>query len=230
MEQKNLSTISSYESAVWLARMAAADGVITPREKMVMEKFASKFGIDAHMMASLAEILASDLTPEVICLGEEYLKGYDFEKFVVGSICTGRQDTPFSVIRWRGDKSCDGIFSDDDKKPDLHIKCLNIPFVRDFYLECKYRSTPGPLANLKRYQLIRYMDIARADRKLAFIMAGFGGTPSAPDEIYFVPLWEWKKDSPDFDKYRFKGGSLVDFVNMTIQEYQYQMSRILHRI
>lgn len=229
MKPNDSNLISTYDAAVWLARMAAADGVLTSNEHKILDNFSKKYGIDLNILISLAKNIASETPPEVICLGEEYLKGYEFEKFVVSKLCTASQNSPFSVIRWRGDKEANGVFASDDKKPDLHIRCARFSPNKDFYLECKYRSSIIPLASLKRHQILRYVDVAKADKKLAFIIVGLGGSPAAPETLYFVPLWEWLRDTPDFEHYRFNGGSLADFIYAVLQDYMAHMNRILHR-
>ena len=39
-------TITIQEAAKWLARLAAVDGVVSPRERQVFKEFAEVYGID----------------------------------------------------------------------------------------------------------------------------------------------------------------------------------------
>lgn len=39
-------TISTYDAAKWMARLAAIDGAISPAERKVLSEFADAFGID----------------------------------------------------------------------------------------------------------------------------------------------------------------------------------------
>lgn len=226
MKQNDSNVISKYEAAVWMARAVSADGVLSPREMIFLEKFANKFGFDNNLLVGMAQTLAEELTPEVICLGEEYIKGYEFEKFVVGNICSDRQDTPFSVISWRGDKGVNGIFATEDTKPDLRVRCNKFIPYRDFYLECKYRSSIISLSLLKRGQLYRHADISKTDKILAFMIVGLGGTPSSPKHLYIVPLWEWFKKQPDFERYRHIDGSIDDFLYNVICGYISELEKI----
>ncbi len=92
-------TIPVKYAARWLARMAAADGVVSPNERNLLAQFAKTFDIEARSLFRMAYALANKVVvPEVEYVNEHEMKGLIFEAFVV-SFCSDK--SRFKLISWR---------------------------------------------------------------------------------------------------------------------------------
>ena len=118
---------------------------------------------------------------------ENERKGREFEEYVVRHF----NEDYFTIKEWRGDKSVDGRHAEENQKPDivmtLHLKTGN----SDVAVECKWRSSfmaDGKLSVTYPEQLDRYRGYARKTGLPVFMVIGVGGKPSAPKEVYAVPL------------------------------------------
>lgn len=59
-------TISTYDAAKWMARLAATDGAISPAERKVLSVFADAFGIDRTKLIRLAYGMTNEVdVPEM---------------------------------------------------------------------------------------------------------------------------------------------------------------------
>jgi hypothetical protein len=114
-------------------------------------------------------------------------KGTEFEKWVADQF---RRDL-FQLKHWSGDKrTANGVSADSDRNPDqlwnLKLGNKNYPFA----VECKWRSgfSRGSIDLAKTYQVKTYYRYAQDERIPVFIILGVGGSPSAPDDLYIVPI------------------------------------------
>ena len=100
-------TIKIQEAAKWLARLAAVDGVVSPRERQILKEFADTYGVDVKYLYRYAFAIAHEVAePEVEYLNPSEYKGRKFEEFVV-SLCADK--SRFHLLAWRGDKIVDGF-------------------------------------------------------------------------------------------------------------------------
>ncbi len=169
-------------AAHWLARMAATDGVISPREHQLLADFAKAFNLNVNSLFRMAHAIANEVhLPEVELVSQHEMKGRKFEEFVV-SLCSDK--SIFTLIAWRSDKIHNGVYAVENLMPDLHLR-QQTPFGDvEYYIECKYRSSlPNGKLDLST-QLPRYRRMA--NREL-FIALGLGGTPSNPAQFFIIP-------------------------------------------
>ncbi|RYE57236.1 MAG: hypothetical protein EOP48_06245 [Sphingobacteriales bacterium] len=114
-------------------------------------------------------------------------KGDAFEKYIAGKF--DRQT--FRLIEWRSDKFHEGIYALSNQLPDM-VWELNSPFAKKarFAVECKYRSymLDDYIELAKDYQLVNYKDFEKKERMPVFVVLGLGGTASAPEELFIIPL------------------------------------------
>ena len=178
------TTIDVRTAAAWMARLSASDGVVSPREKEFLKKFAEYYGLPAADIIRMADNFAKDIQPEVELVDANALKGRRFEEFVV-SLLADRTLT--RLLAWRGDKIFQGIYAKDTLYPDLEIQHnLDVKPV-EYFIECKYRSnwTDGKVDISG--QFLRYRGYAKKQNKELFIALGIGGTPSSPEEFFIIP-------------------------------------------
>jgi hypothetical protein len=184
--------ISVKEAAEWMAMAVSADGVFSDNEKWLLQRFADTFGLDFRDIAARSYELSEETCKEVIQLGRQYISGYTFEKFIVKSLCKPDGGEPlFSLVRWRGDKSVDGIFAEDDKKPDLTLRCALTRSDVEFYIECKYRQSWNSIPSFGKGQLLRYAEFSRSEKKTVLIACGYGGSPEKPANIAIAPIGDY---------------------------------------
>lgn len=188
------SYINILEAALWLSKMAASDGVISPSERALLKEFAKTYGIDGTKIIRMAYAIAAKVEmPEVEQISHSELKGRQFEQFVV-SLCADK--SRFKLLAWRSDKISGKTYAVENLLPDLHIRHkLNIAEV-EYMIECKYRSTLKDGVLDLSGQLSRYRRLCSADTNCElFIAIGIGGTPSNPDAFYLIPSRLVKRDS-----------------------------------
>lgn len=114
------NSISVEEGARWLAKMAARDGVVSPREESLLRKYSYTYGLDATYIIGLANSIAEQTAePEVVYLKPSEFRGRKFEDFIV-SLCS---EVPrFTLLSWRSDKISGNTYPLDNLLPDLHLR------------------------------------------------------------------------------------------------------------
>lgn len=214
-----MKSIPLNEAAFWLINAVSVDGVLSDRERMLLQNFADMYGLDSRDLEIRSKDLAGKYPDEVILPGKYYIRGYDFEKFVVRSLCGSNG---FRLIKWRGDKSVDGIFAEDDFKPDLMLSCdmitSGIKINVDFYIECKYRSAWNKVPTFEEKMLRRYAEISRQEKKIVLLVCGVGGSPSSPDHIYVAPVGDFLKKEKDFSKAEVSAENLKNYIFKLISD------------
>lgn len=191
MEQINSITIDY--AANWLCRMAAADGVVSARERKLLTDFAGHYGLDAKVLIRRAYAMSKEATDsEVEAIDRRAFAGRKFEEFVV-SLCADKNR--FKLLAWRGDKISGTIYAEDTLMPDLHLRHRLDAKEVEYYVECKYRTTlcDGKLDLTRQLKRYRRMSSAKDNTDL-FIAVGIGGTPSAPEKFYIIPSRMIKHD------------------------------------
>ncbi|MDE5629368.1 MAG: hypothetical protein K2I69_07390 [Muribaculaceae bacterium] len=82
-----------------------------------------------------------------------------------------------------------GVVAESSKNPDLHVQQKRGKGNIDYYLECKYRSRWNDGAvTFEDWQLDRYRQFQRNNRRKVVFALGVGGTPSNPATLMLIPL------------------------------------------
>ena len=87
----------------------------------------------------------------------------------------------------QGATSPDGAYAENELNPDFLVAHRDDKL--EYWVECKYRSSIPPKGfDLEEYQMTRYRSIQGKSRKKVLIALGVGGSPSAPQNFYVIPL------------------------------------------
>lgn len=177
----------------WIIQAVGADGLLSGNEKRLLHNFADTFGLSFEDIEARASELSERSRKEVVLLGPNYISGYAFEKFIVKSLCKpiNNDSRLFSLVKWRGDKCVDGIFAEDDKNPDLMLRCLVNRTCIDFFLECKYRKYWNTVPVFNKSQLLRYAEFSRSVKRIVLIACGFGGSPDKPEKLSIATIGDF---------------------------------------
>ncbi len=113
-------------------------------------------------------------------------KGDDFEIFVIEKF----SNKYFKCKSWRGDKMAPSHFPESNKYPDLELEFNYKDYNRKIAVECKYRSNfSGGCVDLGSYdKLQQYKVFERENGIQVYVVLGVGGEPTAPEELYLIPL------------------------------------------
>lgn len=119
-------------------------------------------------------------------LTESEEKGRAFEEYVVSHF----NKKYFTLKEWRGDKYYEGNYAESNRYPDMEYEFSLNDKIIPFAVECKWRS------KFKNEQIQwateEHADIYRKFEKEkdmpVFVVIGVGGSPSAPERVYAVPL------------------------------------------
>lgn len=110
---------------------------------------------------------------------ESFVKGDEFESYVQSHLFPKDKYTLLRKTRKYKVNKVD--FVESTKEPDYKFK--SIKSGRVFFVEAKYRSS---YFECEPYQLKRYKEI---DKKTpVYILIGIGQQPSAPEQIFLVPV------------------------------------------
>lgn len=184
---QNRKYISINEAIKWLAKLASADGVLTPNELAILKEFGEKYNIGFPLIYKKAKGYEERVNlPEVEYFTDTEMKGKLFEKFVVDLIPI---NLGFKLLSWRGDKVHANIYSQDSLYPDLWIQHPKSSGSIDYYIECKYRSWwDDNEVIFEDWQIKRYKDFQREKKRKILIALGVGGSPEKPETLMIVPL------------------------------------------
>lgn len=184
MHDNQPESISIEEAALWVAKMAAKDGLITNNERNLLKSFAQSFNLETEYIYCLAESFCSNENQEVLPANANEIKGRRFEELVVSLLC---DKTKFRLLAWRSDKIYQNIYAQENLYPDLHIRHQLESAQVEYFIECKYRSSwCNGVIDISE-QFMRYRDIAKSRKCELFIALGVGGKPSAPAEFLLIP-------------------------------------------
>ena len=142
-------------------------------------------------------------------------KGDAFEDFVVNLLADWRLKL---LARTQDAVSTAGVVAESCKNPDLHVQQKRGKSEIDYYLECKYRSQwKDGAVTFEDWQLDRYRQFQRDNRRKVIFALGVGGTPSAPASFMLVPLDSVKGNSIKQIKTEFavepSSSALVEYIN-----------------
>lgn len=112
--------------------------------------------------------------------------GNSYEDFVVNLLADWRLTL---LDRTQDAVSSAGVVAESCKNPDLHVQQKRGNGTIDYYMECKYRSSwEDGKVTFEDWQLDRYRQFQRDNKRKVIIALGVGGTPSAPATFMLVPL------------------------------------------
>ncbi len=113
-------------------------------------------------------------------------KGDDFEVFVIERF----SNKYFKCKSWRSDKKAPNHFPESNKYPDLELEFSHKDYSRKIAVECKFRSNfSGGCVDLGSYdKLQEYKNFERENNIQVYLVLGVGGEPTAPEELYLIPL------------------------------------------
>lgn len=142
-------------------------------------------------------------------------KGNSFEDFVVNLLADWR----FKLLdRTQDAVSSAGVVAESCKNPDLHVQQKRGNGEIDYYIECKYRSNwNNGKVTFKDWQINRYRQFQKENRRKVLFALGVGGTASSPATFMLVPLDSIRDNSIQQIKTEFvikpTPSSLVDYMN-----------------
>ena len=118
----------------------------------------------------------------------EKQKGDDFEKYIVQKF----SKSYFSIVEWTGDKYIEGMYARSNTNPDLTLNFKMKGINLDFAVECKYRTDyyKNGIEWCSEQQLKNYKNFATDKEIAVFVAIGTGGLPTAPEELFIIPLTE----------------------------------------
>ena len=118
----------------------------------------------------------------------EKQKGDDFEKYIVQKF----SKSYFSIVEWTGDKYIEGMYARSNTNPDLTLNFKMKGINLDFAVECKYRTDyyKNGIEWCSEQQLKNYKNFATGKEIAVFVAIGTGGLPTAPEELFIIPLTE----------------------------------------
>ena len=151
----------------------------------------------------------------------EKQKGDDFEKYIVQKF----SKSYFSIVEWTGDKYIEGMYARSNTNPDLRLNFKMKGIDLDFAVECKYRSNyyKEGIEWCSEQQLQNYKNFAINKEIAVFVAIGTGGLPTAPEELFIIPLTELMSNFVDksflnkYKKEKIKDSNLF---------YDYQTGRL----
>lgn len=182
------SALVSSEAMTGLIQAVTADGVLTNKEKSVVEQAAAKYHLDAQeALSRIDEILTSDENEaETEIVDQQKKKGDDFEKFIIKKF----NKQFFSIKQWAGDKYVEGFYSEKTMQPDIIVEFKLRDYTKKVAIECKWRSSTqkGGIQFSYDNQLKRYKTFEQKEQMEVYVAIGVGGKASKPDYLYFIPL------------------------------------------
>lgn len=119
---------------------------------------------------------------------ENEKKGLEFEKWVISKF----PEQYYKLIDWKGDKIVDGRYPESSRYPDLEFELhlSNGALIEKFSVECKWRNAfhDGIINWASQEKIDIYNDYAKNRNQAVFLVLGVGGSPSAPERVYIIPL------------------------------------------
>lgn len=143
-----------------------------------------KFAGDPKPVPPMAAAAAAPATATPLTDEE---KGLAFEQWVADRF----PKRSFELRHWRSDKiSGTGRYAESNRDPDLEVDLVLGSNRYPFAVECKWRArfNDGIMRLAEPYQVERYKAYAERTKRRVFIALGVGGTPSAPADLFIIPL------------------------------------------
>ncbi|MDE6079012.1 MAG: hypothetical protein K2G35_03000 [Duncaniella sp.] len=198
------------EQAAPQAEVVAVDDTIS--KPVVVEKREARVAASETPVAKPETSVAETEKPAV---DQSKAKGAAFEDFVVNLLADWRLKL---LDRTQDAVSTAGVVAESCKNPDLHVQQKRGKGEIDYYLECKYRSQwKDGAVTFEDWQLNRYRQFQRDNRRKVVLALGVGGSPSAPATFMLVPLDSIKGNSVKQIKTEFvvepSSSALVEYMN-----------------
>ena len=158
------------------------------QDKVLLRMYYADMGIHAIHKRLQRSYLAIDARIHSITQPEEFLKGREFEDYVL-ELFNLRDDNGFVLKEWQGDKTLGDICPENNRHPDFVFDYQG----KAFAVECKWREKlPQDLRRdiLPDEKVSIYQQFSAEKRIPVFIVLGVGGAPSSPELLYNIPLTE----------------------------------------
>ena len=158
------------------------------QDKVLLRMYYADMGIHAIHKQLHRTYLAIYTRIRSITQPEEFLKGREFEDFVL-ELFNLHDDNGFVLKEWQGDKTLGDICPESNRHPDFVFDYQG----KGFAVECKWREKlPHNLSRdiLPEEKISIYQQFSVARKIPVFIVLGVGGEPSNPELLYNIPLSE----------------------------------------
>lgn len=156
------------------------------QDKVLLRMYYADMGIHAihrklrRTYAAVCARIASITQPE------EYMKGREFEDFVL-SLFDLHDGDDLVLQEWQGDKKLGLLSPENNSNPDFVFRYGR----RHFAVECKWRERLSKDIGETLFQkrkLDDYMTFSSRRRIPVTIVLGVGGDPGNPESLYVIPL------------------------------------------
>lgn len=156
------------------------------QDKVLLRMYYADMGIHAIHKHLHRTYTAISLRIRSITQPEEWLKGREFEDYVL-SLFNFQEGGKLVLQEWQGDKSLGVIQPENNSNPDFVLRYDQ----EEFAIECKWREKLKknlnkdlfPANRIENYQLF-----SKSRNMPVTIILGLGGEPSNPDSLYRIPL------------------------------------------
>ena len=158
------------------------------QDKVLLRMFYADMGIHAIHNRLHRTYLAIYNRIRSITQPEEFLKGREFEDYVL-ELFNLHDDKGFVLKEWQGDKTLGDICPESNRHPDFVFDYQG----KGFAVECKWREKlPHDLSRdiLPEEKVSIFQQFSVARNIPVFIVLGVGGEPSNPELLYNLPLSE----------------------------------------
>jgi hypothetical protein len=159
-------------------------------DKTLLRMFYEDMGIHAIKKQLNRTYLSVKNRIRAITLPVEVLKGREFEDFVL-ELFDLNENSLYSLLEWRGDKSMGEVSPVSNTYPDFVIEYKKGNIRKKFSIECKWRvsiSKNHKIPLFQPEQILRYQEYAREKNQEVVIVLGIGGEPSMPENLYLIPV------------------------------------------
>lgn len=159
-------------------------------DKTLLRMFYEDMGIHAIKKRLSRTYLSVKNRIRAITLPVEVLKGREFEDFVL-ELFDLNENSLYSLLEWRSDKSMGEISPVSNTYPDFVIEYKRGKIRKKFSVECKWRASISKTQNIPLFlpeQISRYQEYAREKKQNVVIVLGVGGEPSMPEDLYLIPV------------------------------------------
>ena len=159
-----------------------------PQDKVLLRMYYADMGIHAIHKQLNRTYLAIYNRIRSITQPEEFLKGREFEDYVL-ELFNLHGNNVFVLKGWQGDKILGDICPESNRYPDFVFDYQG----KGFAVECKWRKKlPHNLSRdiLPDGKVSIYQKFSTERKIPVFIVFGVGGEPSNPELLYNIPLSE----------------------------------------
>lgn len=156
------------------------------QDKMLLRMFYDDMGIHAIHKKLHRTYAAVYSRIRSITQPEEWLKGREFEDFVL-SMLDVQEGGKLVLLEWQGDKSLGLIQPKNNSNPDFVFRYGQ----EEFAIECKWREKLKPDLSKDLFPANRmenYRQFSETRNMPVTVVLGVGGEPGNPDLLYRIPL------------------------------------------